>query len=255
MYNTIKFDQVADIYDDYVNVDFDIPFFMHETENFKNEILELMCGTGRVSMPLLNAGRKLVCVDYSQRMLDAFIQKIEGKDLPVKLLNADVTELVLGMKFGIILLPFHSFSEIISEEKQRKALKKISNHLEDNGKFICTLQNPQVRLKTADGVLRILGEFQTKNEKRIRISIMNQIHSETGLVIGYQQYDLFDSADKLIEKRVLDICFRPVSYSGFLQLISGLQLSVENVYGDYSYSDFDPETSNVMIFILKKCKS
>jgi SAM-dependent methyltransferase len=255
MYNPIKFDKVADLYDDYVNVDFDIPFFFHETEEFNNEILELMCGTGRVSIPLLNAGRKLVCVDYSQGMLDAFIQKIGGKDLPVRFVSADVTELNLGKKFGIILLPFHSFSEIILEEKQRKALERIEIHLEENGKFICTLQNPQVRLKTADGILRVLGEFQTKNEKRIRISIMNQIHPETGLVIGYQQYDIFDSADNLIEKRVLDICFRPVSYSGFLQLISGLQLSVEHVYGDYSYSEFDSQTSNVIIFILKKSKS
>jgi SAM-dependent methyltransferase len=255
MYNPIKFDQVADLYDDYVKVDFDIPFFFHETEEFNNEILELMCGTGRVSIPLLEAGRKLICVDYSAGMLNSFLGKIEGKDYHAKLVQADVTEFDLSEKFGIILLPFHSFSEIISEEKQRKALENIALHLDENGKFICTLQNPQVRLKTADGVLRVLGEFQTENDKRIRISIMNQYHPETGLVIGYQQYDIFDFADNLIEKRVLDICFRPVSYSGFLQLISGLRMEVEYVYGDYSYSEFDPETSNVMIFILKKCKS
>jgi hypothetical protein len=48
MKETIKFDKVADIYDFYVNVDFDIPFFLKEAELYKGEILELMCGTGRV---------------------------------------------------------------------------------------------------------------------------------------------------------------------------------------------------------------
>jgi ubiquinone/menaquinone biosynthesis C-methylase UbiE len=59
MKNTINFDKVADIYDYYVNVDFDIPFFLKETEQQKGEILELMCGTGRISIQLLKAGRKI----------------------------------------------------------------------------------------------------------------------------------------------------------------------------------------------------
>ena len=72
MNKTINFDIVADIYDSYVNVDTDIPFFLKETENYQGEILELMCGTGRVSLPLLQAQRKLTCVDYSQEMLEIF---------------------------------------------------------------------------------------------------------------------------------------------------------------------------------------
>ena len=47
MKNSINFDLVADIYDYYVNVDFDIPFYLNETKDFNEEILELMCGTGR----------------------------------------------------------------------------------------------------------------------------------------------------------------------------------------------------------------
>ena len=72
MKETIRFDQVADIYDSYVKSDFDIPFFLNETERFEGEILELMCGTGRVSIPLLESGRRMTCVDYSNGMLDRF---------------------------------------------------------------------------------------------------------------------------------------------------------------------------------------
>lgn len=253
MFDSIKFDQVADIYDDYVNVDFDIPFFLKETEDFEGEILELMCGTGRVSILLLEAGRKLVCVDYSQGMLDVFARKVEGKGYPVRLVNADVTKLDLEKRFGMILLPFHSFSEISSKEKQCEALKRISDHLEENGKFICTLQNPQVRLKSADGELRVLGEFQSGNDNRIRISSMNQYHSETGLVTGYQQYEIFDIQGNLIEKRVLDICFRPVHEKEFARMIEGTGLKVGRIYGDYSGTAFNPNESNFMLYKLIKC--
>lgn len=46
MKEPVKFDKVADIYDFYVNIDFDIPFFLKETEGIKDEILELISGTG-----------------------------------------------------------------------------------------------------------------------------------------------------------------------------------------------------------------
>jgi ubiquinone/menaquinone biosynthesis C-methylase UbiE len=70
MKETIQFDKVADIYDCYVKADFDIPFFLKESEGFEGEILELMCGTGRVSIPLLDSGRKMTCIDYSYGSFD-----------------------------------------------------------------------------------------------------------------------------------------------------------------------------------------
>ncbi len=48
----IKYDQIADIYDTFVRTQLDIPFFLNEASQTKGELLELMCGTGRVSVPL-----------------------------------------------------------------------------------------------------------------------------------------------------------------------------------------------------------
>ena len=59
------YDIVADIYDTYVPVDDDLDFFISETKKSPGEVLELMSGSGRVSIPLLKAGVKLTCVDIS----------------------------------------------------------------------------------------------------------------------------------------------------------------------------------------------
>jgi SAM-dependent methyltransferase len=173
MKEPIHFDEVADIYDFYVKVDFDIPFFLKETEKHDGEILELMCGTGRVSIPLLQAGIKLTCVDYSIGMLDKFKEKIRNNDYPIELVEMDITQLSLNKKFGLILLPFHSITEILSTEKQVDALKSISKHLTWDGVFILTLQNPKVRLKLADGTMRVMGKFPLDEGKQLVISYMN----------------------------------------------------------------------------------
>ena len=51
-----NYDYIADLYDIYVPVTFDIDFFVKETKRSSGEVLELMSGTGRVSIPLLEAG-------------------------------------------------------------------------------------------------------------------------------------------------------------------------------------------------------
>jgi ubiquinone/menaquinone biosynthesis C-methylase UbiE len=252
MKNTINFDIVADIYDSYVNVDYDIPFFLKETENYEKDILELMCGTGRISIPLLQAGKRMVCVDYSNCMLDIFKSKISGKDYNLQLINIDVAELKFQNKFGMILLPFHSLSEILEKEKQLEALNRISECLETGGTFICALQNPAIKLKTADGIKRSLGEFRTGNNKKILISYMNKRNPGTGIVSGYQVYELFDENNLIIETRRLEINFLPVSDKEFQEMVGCAGMKITDVFGDYSYSPFVKETSDFMIYRITK---
>jgi SAM-dependent methyltransferase len=252
MTETIKFDLVADLYDSYVNVNLDLQFFLNETSKFDDEILELMCGTGRVSLPLLESGKKLCCVDYSTKMLDIFRKKIEGKNYPVRLVQMDVTKLDLGIEFGLILLPFHSFSEILSSDLQFNALKSISKHLKPGGLFICTLQNPKLRLKTADGQTRLLGEYPLDKNKKMIVSYSNKFNPDTGIVFGFQLYEIYDAPGNLIDKRILDINFKPISDLEFSELIKTLDFEIIKIYGDYSYSEFDNETSNFMIYKLRK---
>ena len=252
MKEPIQFDKIADIYDFYVNVDFDIPFFLKETESYHSEILELMCGTGRVSIPLLEAGRKLTCVDYSRGMLNSFQKKIKGKNYHVTLVEMDVTKLKLDRKFDFIFLPFHSISEILSTEKQREALKSISNHLETNGTFILTLQNPETRLQQADGITKIIGKFPLGNHRKMIISYMNRYNQTEKIVTGFQFYEIFDSNNILIEKRCLDINFKPIEINELENMLSDTDLEITNMYGDYSYQDFNNKTSDFIICKMTK---
>jgi len=250
--NTINFDKVADIYDFYVNVDFDVPFFKKETENYREEILELMCGTGRVSIPLLKAGRKMTCVDYSKGMLDSFRKKINNEDYSVDLVEMDVTNLKLDKKFGLIILPFHSLSEILTTEKQQEALKCISNHLESGGTFILTLQNPENRLKLADGKMRVVGKFPVDENKEMILSYTNKYNEKDGLVSGYQFYEIYNSDNIMIEKRYLEINFKPIQLDKLKEMISGTDMKITEIYGDYSYGEFKIKESDFMIFKMTK---
>jgi len=62
----IDYDSIAETYDLYTTADYDIPFFLSETARTNGTVLELTAGTGRLSLPLAEAGVRLTCVDSSR---------------------------------------------------------------------------------------------------------------------------------------------------------------------------------------------
>ena len=252
MSQVIQFDEVADLYDVYVNVDLDINFFIQEAKRVGGKTLELTCGTGRVSIPLLQAGVDLTCVDYSKQMLGKLHEKLRRTGVFCTVVDMDITKLSLSDRFDLIFVPFHSFQEIVDQSQHLQTLRRILVHLTENGRFICTLQNPNVRLKSIDGILRPLGKFSMDSGRFLEVKSLLAYDTSTKLVHGFQLYDIFDGDDVLIETRRLEINFCLFTKVEFEQLVYSAGFQVDELYGDYSYSQFDEETSPFMIWKLKR---
>jgi hypothetical protein len=135
---------------------------------------------------------------------------------------------------------------------QKKALQSVAQHLDKNGVFILTLQNPKTRLKLADGVTRMMGKFTINSNKQMIISYMNQYNESERIVSGFQFYEMYNSTNTLIEKRFLEINFKPISDTELRDMIQNTGLEIVEMYGDYSYGHFNEETSNFMIYKLVK---
>ena len=84
----------------------------------------MRCGTGRISVPLLEGGVDLTCVDASEGMLARLEERLRAGKLEARVLRADVRHLNLREEeFELALIPFHSFSELVSSRDQELALK------------------------------------------------------------------------------------------------------------------------------------
>ncbi len=245
----IDFGFVADIYDDYVNVDFDIPFYQSICKGYRGNVLELMCGTGRVSLPLIENGINLTCVDYSQEMLDVFSKKLNGKT-PL-LICQDICELDIDNKFEFVFIPFNSFSEITDSKKRKIAVKKITEHLVDGGDFLITLYNPEYRKLAADGNLKCLGKYDISNDRTLIVTYYNSFDSTSNLVSGTQFYEIYDRKNKLIDKRFLNIAFSLISHDEIDELCNEFNLAVKGIFGDYHFGNFS-DNSQFMNYLLTK---
>ncbi len=249
----LDYEKIAYIYDTYVQTNFDLDYFIQETKNVSGKVLELMSGTGRVSIPLIEAGADLTCVDSSPAMLDIFRKKLKERGLFARVVEADVCELDLEDKYDLIFIPFHSFVEIVSLKGQKKALDGTYDHLSDSGKFICTLHNPAVRLKTCDRTKREIGIYPMNDEGgTLQLFSREEYLEEERIVEGNQYYEFYDKTGKLLSSLNMDIRFYVHNKKSFEFLAESSGFKIKSLFGGYSREEFVETESPVMIWILGK---
>ncbi|MGB8215085.1 MAG: class I SAM-dependent methyltransferase [Anaerolineales bacterium] len=247
-----NYDYIADLYDIYVPATFDIDFFLSEAKKITGEVLELMSGTGRVSVPLIEAGVKLTCVDLSAGLNAILEDKLQKLGLKADVYQMDVRKLELRKKFDMVIIPFSSFAHITSPDDQRKALAQIRQLLLPGGTFICTLGNPKLRQKAVDGKLRLFRKYPLPDTQGLLLLwiVENSSNDDEQVVEAMQFYEEYDAKGVLQSKRLLELHFRLSQKDEFEELAKAAGFKVKALYGDYDYSEFRDD-SPVMIWFLE----
>ena len=121
----------------------DLPFWLDLAHQQGGPVLELGCGTGRVLLPLAQAGFRTVGLDNDLDML-RFLRAAQAPDLqPAPLLfAASLTDFHLAQRFPLVLLPCNTWS-VLDAGQRRKALGCIIHHLSPGGIFAASLPNPE----------------------------------------------------------------------------------------------------------------
>lgn len=250
----MNYAQVASLYDAYVRVDFDLPFFLEETRG-ANRVLELTAGTGRLSIPLAGAGVELTCVDSSREMLAILKRKLAERGLSATVHELDVRTLSLAGPFDRVLLPFQSFAEILEPEDQRRVLAGVHRVLAPAGRFVVTLHNPPVRLASVDGRPVHLGDFPLPERDgggRLFLSAVQRYDAARAVVSGAQFYEVYGPDGVLHSKRFVDVEFCLHERAAFERLTADAGFTVQALYGDYARAPFDEAASPFMIWVLER---
>ena len=246
----LDYSQMADLYDHLVDWTGDLEFFRQEAVATSGFVLELMSGTGRVSVPLVEAGVELTCVDSSAEMLDRLRAKLRARGLNAAVFEQDVLDLSLPESYALVLIPFHSFEELTSPSDQRRALASIRSVLVHGGQLICTLHNPEIRrFQIAQGPMVIEGSSETAE---VRAELDVKYDPETGQVHGSQQLIVKRAADQHEIRRRLAIKHALIGKSEFSEMATATGYEIEELFGDYDRSPFSPADSPHMIWVLRK---
>lgn len=143
------YSRIAELYDlEHEDFDADIDLLLNFAEVVGDPILEVGCGSGRIMIPLAEAGFDITGIDNSRPMLKRAEKAIAdaGVEHRTKLVEGDMRELekIPGEAFGIVIFSLNSLMHLTTAHDQRAALLSARKALDPKGQLILDLMNPSV---------------------------------------------------------------------------------------------------------------
>ncbi|MEO8290056.1 MAG: class I SAM-dependent methyltransferase [Gaiellaceae bacterium] len=134
-----SYDAIAALYDPWSrSVREDIDFYVAEARKSGGPIVELGVGTGRIAVPIAQAGVRVIGVDDSEGMLAVCLARAEEAGV------ADLLDLRLGdlrrppvaERVRLAISPFRAFLHLTSDEERLDGLRAVYGLLEPGGRFV-----------------------------------------------------------------------------------------------------------------------
>ena len=204
------FAQVYDLFMD--NIPYDewsdyLVSLMHEQGTSEGLVLELGCGTGKITRRLADKGYDMIGIDNSYDMLSIAIEKEdelrdEEGNLPrngILYLRQDMREFELYGTVAAVVSICDSMNYITSEEDLVSVFKLVNNYLEANGLFIFDLN-------TVYKYREILGERVIAENREEASFIWDNMYyedeqiNEYNLTVYARVEDENDACDGLFER-------------------------------------------------------
>lgn len=127
----------------------DVDYFCKLARKAKS-VLELACGTGRVTLPMLKTGARVTGLDLVPAMLEVAREKASALDASTQkrltLLKGDMRRFDVGEKFPLIVIPFRAFQHLLEVKDQRECLDRCREHLTRQGRLVIDIFDPNLRI-------------------------------------------------------------------------------------------------------------
>jgi SAM-dependent methyltransferase len=245
-----QYDRWADIYDcQYAGLYDDVEFYLGLAQAATPPVLELACGTGRVTLPIAQAGVPIVGVDSSPRMLDRARTKAAGLgDLPVRWVHADMRDFQLEECVGLIMIPGRSFLHLLEPADQVQALTNIRAHLVPGGRLALNLFVPN---------LTMIAEHSTSTREMLRFSTEFEDPDRGGRVVAWDtrrydvhaqrihnhfRYEQLDGEGGVVSVRYRDLTLCYMWPREMEHLLARCGFEIEGLYGWFDRRPFDAKS-------------
>lgn len=130
----------------HAGVQSDISFYVDEAIATKGPVLELACGTGRITLPIARQGVDITGLDLMPSMLAQAEVKSGAEGLKVRWVQGDYRDYDLGQRFDLVFVAFNSLLHLHDVDSYERFFAAASRHLAPTGRLIIDVFNPNVAM-------------------------------------------------------------------------------------------------------------
>ena len=237
----------ANIYDGLNTFLSDLQFYKKWLpKNKEAKILELCCGTGRLTVPIAKAGYNICGVDYTSSMLEQAKVKASEAGLEINFIEADIRTLNLQEKFDLIFIPFNSIHHLYKNEDLFKAFNGVKNHLKEEGLFLLDCFNPNIQyIVEGEKEQKKIAEYTTKDGRAVLIKQI--MHYENATQMNRIEWHYFINGEFHSIQNLDMRLFFPQELDSYLE---GAGFEIIHKFGSFEEERFENK-SEKQIFVCK----
>jgi SAM-dependent methyltransferase len=206
----------------------DVAHYVELAREADGPIVELMVGSGRVAIPVVQeTGKAVIGIDSSPAMLAVARERAAG--LPLELREGDVRELALDEPATLIYAPFRSLLHLPGWHEKRRVFDRVAALLRPGGRFAFNafVFDPRI-------AVRLDGTTQDQNG-----------------VVHTTRHVAADNRIELIRDDGATIRLWWATKSEWEGLIDAAGLEVEALYGWFDRRPFDDDSSEY-VWVTRK---
>ncbi|MGH7587744.1 MAG: class I SAM-dependent methyltransferase [Gemmatimonadota bacterium] len=235
----------------------DVRFYVEEARREPGPVLEAGCGTGRVTLPIAEAGVRAIGLDRSRHMLAVAEAKRRAAPAGVRsrcaFVRADLRRFAARRPFAQAFLPFRVFQAFLTVSDQLAALASIRAALQPGGRLVFNVFDPRADLLAdgeAPGRVRESGRGYEDAGARVRerfVARFDLVEQLLDLTFLYERETGGDGVERAFEPLRLRYFHR----FEIEHLLARAGYEVEALYGDWDRGPF-VENGQEMIWVARR---
>jgi len=240
-----EYDPLADLYDLEYPHDYDVPLWLSLAEREGGPIVEWGAGTGRIAIPLSEAGFEATGVELSERM----VEEGRKKGGNVEWVHGDMRSARLGRRYSLAVCAFNSFLCLLSVDDALAFLRNAREHLEPGGLLgieVSAFSPEELAEEPGGPELRHDFTRELPDGRLDRFSV-SRYDAASQLLSMRLFYELYGPSGELRDRRAHDLTIR-VTWRDDLRLLLRLAgFEVEAVYGGFEGEPFAAGSDHLIV--------
>jgi len=219
----------------------DVPFWTSVARRAGGRVLELGCGTGRVSGPLAKAGVDLVGIDRSAAMLD------RANGARYLMVRGDIRSLPFrAHSFALVIAPYGVLQSLTRAGDLRAALASAARVLQRGGTFGVDLVPDVPNWKQYENKVQLTGRLGTSH-----LTLVESVRQDRRRRLTMFDQRFIERRGSHVVEHRFALTFRTLTVPAMSRQIERAGFAIDAVLGDYGGRPWDAR-ADVWILLARK---
>jgi ubiquinone/menaquinone biosynthesis C-methylase UbiE len=230
----------------------DVAFWRRVASKADGPVLELGCGTGRVSLPLARGGVELVGVDRSEQMLARARKQILRSSNPqllksLRLVRADIRQLPFEDEtYPMVIAPYGILQSLIRPKDLTAALASVARVIARGGAFGIDLVPDVPKWREYENRVQLRGRA-----RGAQLPAIESVRQDPKRHLTTFEQTYIERRGTHVREHRFDLTFRTLSVRQMTRQLERAGFRVDAVLGDYRGRPWD-DRADVWIIMAKK---